>query len=82
MHGILAIEFAAESRPSNSAKSYCVSADLRLRKLQKLGVIQYRCGEITVLDRPRLEELCCECYAVVKTESDRLLSLHAQHTRN
>jgi CRP-like cAMP-binding protein len=28
---------------------------------------------ITVLDRPKLEALCCECYAVVKQESDRLL---------
>jgi len=42
-------------------------------KLQKLGVIAYRRGEITVLDRPRLERLSCECYAVVKKESDRLL---------
>ena len=42
-------------------------------KLQKLGVIQYNRGKITVLDRPRLEALCCECYAVVKKESDRLL---------
>ena len=45
-------------------------------KLQKLGVIRYRRGEIEVLDRPRLEQLCCECYAVVKKESDRLLPLH------
>jgi len=43
-------------------------------KLQKLGVIEYSRGEITVLDRPALEKLCCECYAVVKTESDRLLA--------
>jgi CRP-like cAMP-binding protein len=42
-------------------------------KLQKLGVIEYSRGQITVLDRPRLEELCCECYAVVKAETDRLL---------
>ena len=42
-------------------------------KLHKLGVIRYARGQITVLDRPRLEELCCECYAVVKKESDRLL---------
>jgi CRP-like cAMP-binding protein len=42
-------------------------------KLQDLGVIEYRRGAITVLDRVKLEELCCECYAVVKTESDRLL---------
>jgi CRP-like cAMP-binding protein len=43
-------------------------------KLEKLGVIRYSRGRITVLDRPKLEALCCECYAVVKKESDRLLS--------
>jgi len=42
-------------------------------KLEKLGDIRYSRGRITVLDRPKLEELCCECYAVVKKESDRLL---------
>ena len=42
-------------------------------KLQKAGVISYSRGEITVLDRPRLEAMCCECYAVVRRESDRLL---------
>ena len=42
-------------------------------KLQKLGVIEYNRGQITVLDRPKLEGLCCECYAVVKKETDRLL---------
>jgi CRP-like cAMP-binding protein len=41
-------------------------------KLQKLGVIDYSRGHITVLDRPRLEQLSCECYAVVKKETDRL----------
>jgi len=41
-------------------------------KLQKLGIIQYTRGLITVLDRSRLEALCCECYAVVKKETDRL----------
>jgi CRP-like cAMP-binding protein len=44
-------------------------------KLQRLGVIQYARGQITVLDRPHLEKLSCECYAVVKRESDRLLPL-------
>jgi CRP-like cAMP-binding protein len=43
-------------------------------RLQKLDVIQYSRGKITVLDRPKLERLCCECYAVVKKESDRLLA--------
>ena len=42
-------------------------------KLQKLGVVRYSRGQITVLDRPKLEALCCECYAVVKKETDRLL---------
>lgn len=42
--------------------------------LRKLGVIAYRRGRIKVLDRNKLERLCCECYAVVKSESDCLLS--------
>ncbi len=41
--------------------------------LQKTGLIRYRRGHITVLDRTRLEERACECYAVVKKEYDRLL---------
>ena len=46
-------------------------------KLQKLGVIDYCRGHITVLDRSKLEALSCECYAVVKRESDRLLPQRA-----
>jgi len=42
-------------------------------RLQKLGVIRYRRGHIEVLDRPRLEQLSCECYGVVRRETDRLL---------
>jgi CRP-like cAMP-binding protein len=42
-------------------------------KLQKAGIIRYSRGRITVLDRPGLEKLSCECYAVVKKEYDRLL---------
>jgi len=42
-------------------------------RLQKRGVIRYSRGKIVVLDRPRLEALSCECYAVVKAETDRLL---------
>jgi CRP-like cAMP-binding protein len=45
-------------------------------KLQKHGVIAYSRGKITVLDRSRLEQLCCECYRVVRLEADRLLSLN------
>jgi len=42
-------------------------------KLQSAGLIRYARGHITVLDRPGLERRTCECYAVVKTEYDRLL---------
>lgn len=42
-------------------------------KLQQKGVIEYHRGKVTVLDRPRLEKLCCECYEVVKKETERLL---------
>ncbi|HEV8552103.1 MAG TPA: Crp/Fnr family transcriptional regulator [Casimicrobiaceae bacterium] len=42
-------------------------------KLQDAGLIRYRRGTITVLDRPGLEARSCECYQVVKTEFDRLL---------
>jgi CRP-like cAMP-binding protein len=44
------------------------------RQLQALGVIRYNRGRITVLDREKLEGLCCECYAVVKNETERLLA--------
>jgi CRP-like cAMP-binding protein len=45
-------------------------------KLQKLEAIRYSRGRITVLDRPQLEKLCCECYSVVKKETERLLPFH------
>lgn len=41
-------------------------------KLQDMGIIEYHRGHINVLNRPGLEELSCECYAVVKRETDRL----------
>ena len=48
-------------------------------KLQKAGVISYRRGNIKVLDRPKLEHMSCECYEVVRRETDRLLPLVAPH---
>ena len=43
----------------------------------KLGIIRYARGRIIILDRPKLKQPCCECYAVVKKESDRLLPMTA-----
>jgi CRP-like cAMP-binding protein len=42
-------------------------------KLQEAGLINYSRGRIEIMDRAGLESLVCECYAVVKTEFDRLL---------
>jgi len=42
-------------------------------KLQRIGLISYVGGHITVLDRERLGRRTCECYAVVKKEYARLL---------
>ena len=43
------------------------------RKLQLAGLISYRRGHITVIDRAGLERHACECYSVVKKEMTRLL---------
>jgi CRP-like cAMP-binding protein len=42
--------------------------------LQKSGVIEYNRGDVTIVDRARLEEAACECYGIVKGESERLVS--------
>ena len=42
-------------------------------RLHKQGVIDYSRGHILVTNRPKLEQLSCECYGVVKAETDRLL---------
>ena len=44
-----------------------------VRDLQEGGIIEHRRGLIAVSDRPKLEKHACECYGVVKKETDRLL---------
>ena len=50
-------------------------------KLQRAGIIEYRRGHISVLERSGLEQGSCECYAVVKKETRRLMS-DVRHRQN
>lgn len=43
-------------------------------RLQAAKLINYSRGRIEVINRPGLEKITCECYAVVKQEFDRLLA--------
>lgn len=43
------------------------------RRLQTAGLITYRRGRVTIIDRHGLEASCCECYGAVRREYDRLL---------
>ena len=44
-------------------------------ELQRRGLIRYRRGALTILDRAGLEAIACECYSVVRGEFDRLLGV-------
>lgn len=48
-------------------------------RLQHEGLISYRRGHITVLDRTGIEKRACECYQAVKTELGRLLPCADDH---
>jgi len=52
------------------------------RQLQAAGLLRYRRGHISIVDRVNLEKRACECYQVVKMELDRLLPYEIQCRRN
>jgi CRP-like cAMP-binding protein len=41
--------------------------------VQEAGLIRYRRGHITILNRDGLEDCACECYAVIRAETDRIM---------
>jgi CRP-like cAMP-binding protein len=46
-------------------------------ELQRAGLIKYRRGNVTMIDRASVERLACECYGISKKEFDRLLGAPA-----
>jgi CRP-like cAMP-binding protein len=48
--------------------------------LQDAGLIRYVRGHITLVDRPGLEQRVCECYGVVRRETERLLTYNKQRS--
>jgi CRP-like cAMP-binding protein len=40
--------------------------------LQQIGLVRYSRGHVTLLDRPQLETLACECYQIIKDESHQI----------
>lgn len=49
------------------------SVTLAAGTLQEAGLIEYRRGQVTILDADRLQEASCECFGVVKRDYDALL---------
>ena len=49
------------------------SVTVAARLLQSAGMIRYRRGQITIVDRRALEDLSCECYGVIHRNYARLL---------
>jgi len=49
------------------------AVSLEASRLQHAGLIDYHRGHITILDRPGLEARVCECYGVVRRETERLM---------
>lgn len=47
------------------------AVNLVARTLQHAGLIRYHRGEITILDRHGLEEVCCECYGLIRQQYEQ-----------
>jgi CRP-like cAMP-binding protein len=46
---------------------------LIIGELEKTGLVTNHRGTVSIVDRPRLEQLSCECYATAKANFSRLL---------
>jgi CRP-like cAMP-binding protein len=65
---LLTQEFLAQMLGVRRASVSAVAATLR-----RAGLIRYRWGQMTIVNRPGLEAAACECYRIIKAEYDRVL---------
>jgi CRP-like cAMP-binding protein len=65
--------FMTQEFISNMLGSRRESVTVAAGRLQDIGLINYARGHITIIDRKGLEGAVCECYRIVKDETDRLL---------
>jgi CRP-like cAMP-binding protein len=42
--------------------------------LQAAGLIRYHRGRVTIVDRPGLEAVACECYGVIRAQLDEVVA--------
>jgi Crp-like helix-turn-helix domain len=43
--------------------------------LQQAGLIRYTRGHIKILNRDGLEDCACECYSVIRAETNKMMGL-------
>ncbi len=53
----------------------CAGVTVAAGTLQQAGLIRYKRGKITILDRENLEVAACECDGIIKAEFRRLLGV-------
>ena len=49
------------------------SVSVEAHALQEAGLIRYTRGQIKILNRGGLEDCACECYSVIREETDKLM---------
>jgi CRP-like cAMP-binding protein len=49
------------------------SVTIVMGALQRAGLVAYHRGDLVILDRAGLEAAACECYAITRAETERLL---------
>jgi hypothetical protein len=49
------------------------TVSIETHAVQQAGLIRYSRGQITILNRDGLEDCACECYSVIRAETDKLL---------